>query len=207
MNVITYTIYNLFRTALTLDSLSKTLNRAKRQRHKRENEQNRSKRNTPWSGDVQEIPSFSLFQPQTQQISRPYFIPIWYQGPNRIPVYLPPQPVPVNPGYPQHNRPGPQNAYLPPPPRPTNDLGQTIPDLNNRIDSNIYWGVVEAPDQPNVPQGGGRPSNNRNPSTTRRPASSGDRNQGKLSSKTNVFCHRLIIKLSNRFSNVHLCYY
>lgn len=59
---------------------------------------------------------FSVWRPQLYKTERPYFIPL-LGAKGRVPIYFPPQPVFVNPGFPQDNPPvsynPPNREYLP----------------------------------------------------------------------------------------------
>lgn len=60
--------------------------------------------------------SYSIFKPQVYQIQKPYIIPVW-GALGKIPIYFPPQPIMLNPGYPKDNPKGgylPTKGYLPP---------------------------------------------------------------------------------------------
>lgn len=72
--------------------------------------------------------SYSLYKPQAYQIQKPYYIPVW-GAPGKVPIYFPPQPILLNPGYPRDN---PRGSYLPPkgylpPAKPSK------PDLSDRF--------------------------------------------------------------------------
>ncbi|KAJ3667185.1 hypothetical protein Zmor_002585 [Zophobas morio] len=108
---------------------------------------------TPWSGRVVysvPYPSISVWRPPVYQLQRPYFIPIYgYEG--RVPIYYPPQPLPVNPGVPKDNPPFKGPTYLPP--------TETTPKFTDRFnggdngdDMNVWdavdnGGVTQRPPQ------------------------------------------------------------
>lgn len=91
------------------------------------------------------IQSFQFWQPQVYQLDKPYFIPIW-GAPGKIPIYFPPQPLLINPGFPKDN---PHRGYLPPkgylPPETTT---KGMVDLEDRImvpdeEDNPIWDTDE----------------------------------------------------------------
>lgn len=92
--------------------------------------------------------SYSLYKPQAYQIQKPYYIPVW-GAPGKVPLYFPPQPLLLNPGYPRDN---PRESYLPPkdylPP-----VKQTKPDLSDRFmdsDDAPIWDTEEITQKPST---------------------------------------------------------
>lgn len=69
--------------------------------------------------------SYSLYKPQAYQIQKPYYIPVWGAA-GKVPIYFPPQPILLNPGYPPDNSRG---SYLP----PKGYLPPAKPDLSDRF--------------------------------------------------------------------------
>lgn len=92
------------------------------------------------------LSSYSSYKPQAFQIRKPYYIPVW-GAPGKIPLFFPPQPILVNPGYPPDNPRGsryPPKGYLPPG-KPTR------PDLEDRFmetdDDAPIWDTEESATQ------------------------------------------------------------
>lgn len=82
--------------------------------------------------------SYSVYKPQTYQIQKPYYIPVW-GAPGRVPLYFPPQPLLLNPGFPKDN---PRKSYLPPQGYlpPTKPTKPTIEDrFMDRDDDAPIW--------------------------------------------------------------------
>lgn len=85
--------------------------------------------------------NYNFLQPQVYQISRPYFIPV-LGAPGKIPIYFPPQPLMLNPGFPINNPPN--KSYLPPkgylPPVDGNNV--TFTNRFNEEEGPV-WGAAE----------------------------------------------------------------
>lgn len=86
--------------------------------------------------------NYNFLQPQVYQISRPYFIPV-LGAPGKIPIYFPPQPLTINPGFPINNPPNksyfPPRGYLPPV-----DSNNVTTSTRFNEDEGPVWGAVEA---------------------------------------------------------------
>ncbi|XP_025829648.1 proline-rich extensin-like protein EPR1 [Agrilus planipennis] len=119
-----------------------------------------------WQDPTESLPPayfYSSWTPATYTLNRPYYIPAW--GPvGGVPIYFPPQPLLVNPGYPPINPPQPNREYLPPyenPPAPTT-APPSAPDfeISNKFgdgDDAPVWDLADTPPQINrKPSGGSR---------------------------------------------------
>lgn len=158
----------------------------KNNRNKRELQNRRIKRNfirwqTSTNLDPYAVqPSFQGVQSQSswnafRQPYQPYqiFIPIW-GNPRGVPIFFPPKPILLNPGYPLNNRPviGPEN------PTSTSDSGTNIGSRFGDPNRNegVAWGFVDDDDV----RGGGafstvRPTARPNARPTTRSPSTNDR--------------------------------
>lgn len=133
-------------------SQDKEVDKKYKLRRKRSVENSKSKRSSYYPGYSvnSQFTNFGFWQPPLYQIRRPYIIPVW-GAPGRIPIYFPPQPILINPGYPPDNRPNgylpPINGYLPPKPQTTTPSPQDPGFIKNRFDDGPVWDVAEAPNQ------------------------------------------------------------
>ncbi|KAG5893512.1 hypothetical protein JTB14_017222 [Gonioctena quinquepunctata] len=102
----------------------------------------------------QRYDTFSAWDPPAYQLSGPYYIPA-YGAPGRLPIYLPPQSINMNPGFPPDNPiPFRGPPYLPP--IPTHTMKNTTTNIEDRFnfydddDERPVWGAVETTKAPKM---------------------------------------------------------
>lgn len=133
-------------------SQDKEIDKKYKLRRKRSVDNSKSKRSSYYPGYAinSQLSNFGFWQPPVYQIRRPYIIPVW-GAPGRIPIYFPPQPILINPGYPPDNRPNgyvpPVSGYLPPKPQTTTPSSQDPGVIRNRFEDGPVWDVEESPNQ------------------------------------------------------------
>lgn len=95
-----------------------------------------------------QLRSYSMYKPQAYQIQRPYYIPVW-GAPGKVPIYFPPQPFLLNPGFPKDN---PRESYLPPQGYlpPTKPTKPTIEDRFMTDDDAPIWDTEPVTSKPST---------------------------------------------------------
>lgn len=132
----------------SLEHPAKQLHKSHHQQVENTHENVRKRRSyTPWTTEYSYQPynSITIWQPPVYQLNRPYYIPIW-GVPGRLPLYFPPQPLPI---IPPTKEPFKGPTYLPPSPPETTTEPSTDPttmQVGNRFgedDEKPVWDAVD----------------------------------------------------------------